>query len=332
MECVQKCNQCNVEKTLSDFTGKKNRVLKTCQRCRERGSRSRMKNKEYYVAYNKKWKEENKGRVKEYNKNLWKGDDWEKVKLQKGIVDKKSISKRKEHVFVDGIECKPCSKCKKQKDLKEYTKYSKSWDGLRTTCNECLHEYRMNNKERMTEYNKKYWKETKDIQTKTHKEWKGKNKEHVREYMREYKRTWEKEQRETNPVFKITKNLRSRLYSALRTQGTHKDVKTFELIGCTPDFLKGYLEAKFLSGMTWDNYGTHGWHIDHIRPCVSFDLTDTDQQNECFHYSNLQPLWAADNISKGGKIIGEKIVYELNFIPWSEKHMWMFGEPNKSKD
>ena len=53
--------------------------------------------------------------------------------------------------------------------------------------------------------------------------------------------------------------------------------------------------------MTWDNHGE--WHIDHIKPCASFDLTDADQQRECFNYTNLQPLWAKDNLSKGAKIL-----------------------------
>jgi hypothetical protein len=63
--------------------------------------------------------------------------------------------------------------------------------------------------------------------------------------------------------------------------------------------LRQHLEAQFTDGMSWDNYGRDGWHIDHIRPCASFDLTDPEQQRQCFHYTNLQPLWAADNIRKG---------------------------------
>ena len=71
--------------------------------------------------------------------------------------------------------------------------------------------------------------------------------------------------------------------------------------------LKQYLEKQFTKGMSWDNYGnpngdhTSCWHIDHIKPCASFDLTQEDQQKECFHYTNLQPLWAIDNLKKGGK-------------------------------
>ena len=54
--------------------------------------------------------------------------------------------------------------------------------------------------------------------------------------------------------------------------------------------------------MTWENHGRYGWHIDHIMPCSSFDLTDPEQQKKCFHYTNLQPLWAHENMSKGAKI------------------------------
>jgi hypothetical protein len=74
-----------------------------------------------------------------------------------------------------------------------------------------------------------------------------------------------------------------------------------ELIGCDVPFLLKYLESKFSNGMTWNNYGK--WHVDHIKPCNSFDLQDIIQQKKCFHYTNLQPLWAYDNLSKGDKVI-----------------------------
>jgi len=70
-----------------------------------------------------------------------------------------------------------------------------------------------------------------------------------------------------------------------------------DLIGCTPLELKTHLERKFTEGMSWDNYGK--WHIDHIIPCAAFDLTDPVQQRQCFHYSNLQPMWATANFKKG---------------------------------
>jgi len=78
-----------------------------------------------------------------------------------------------------------------------------------------------------------------------------------------------------------------------------KSSKTIELIGCTWEFLEWHIEQQFAHGMTWENRGL--WHVDHIRPCSSYDLTNPEQQKRCFHYSNLRPLWAKDNLSKGHK-------------------------------
>ena len=71
-----------------------------------------------------------------------------------------------------------------------------------------------------------------------------------------------------------------------------------ELIGCSKEELIKHLESQFIEGMTWENWSLNGWHIDHIRPISSFDLSDPAQAKECFHYSNLQPLWAIDNLKK----------------------------------
>ena len=90
--------------------------------------------------------------------------------------------------------------------------------------------------------------------------------------------------------------LRARMHQALQAQNSYKNSKARELIGCSYQELKQHLQSLFVEGMSWDNFGE--WHIDHIRPCASFDLTDPEQQKECFHYTNLQPLWAADNLAK----------------------------------
>ena len=63
------------------------------------------------------------------------------------------------------------------------------------------------------------------------------------------------------------------------------------------DQLRKHLEQLFKPGMAWDNYGL--WHIDHKKPCASFNLSDTAQQKACFHHTNLQPLWANANLRKG---------------------------------
>ena len=92
--------------------------------------------------------------------------------------------------------------------------------------------------------------------------------------------------------------LRSRIYHVLK--GINKSETTMKLIGCNIKFLQEYLEKKFKEGMTWKNYGK--WHIDHIRPCASFDLSKHEEQKKCFNYKNLQPLWAKENLKKGKKI------------------------------
>ena len=70
------------------------------------------------------------------------------------------------------------------------------------------------------------------------------------------------------------------------------------LLGCSVEELRNHLESLFLPGMSWKNYGQFGWHIDHVRPVCTFDLTNPEQQKQCFHYTNLQPLWWSDNLSK----------------------------------
>lgn len=97
--------------------------------------------------------------------------------------------------------------------------------------------------------------------------------------------------------FKLAGGLRSRISTTLRGIAT-KSKRTIALLGCSVEHLRKHLEKQFATGMTWENYGLKGWHIDHKRPCASFDLTQPEQQRLCFHYTNLQPLWALDNLRK----------------------------------
>lgn len=102
------------------------------------------------------------------------------------------------------------------------------------------------------------------------------------------------------PQVALAKALRTRLRDAL--DRGQKSAATLVLLGCTVEELRLHLEAQFLPGMTWENRGSYGWHIDHILPCNSFDLTDPRQQRACFHFTNLQPLWWRDNLAKGSKM------------------------------
>jgi hypothetical protein len=105
----------------------------------------------------------------------------------------------------------------------------------------------------------------------------------------------------TDPQFKLRCDMRARILMALKFPGGKKAAETMELLGCTIPELEKHLESKFKPGMTWANRGRFGWHVDHVRPISSFDLFDPEQQKICFHYTNLQPLWWRENISKGAK-------------------------------
>jgi hypothetical protein len=100
--------------------------------------------------------------------------------------------------------------------------------------------------------------------------------------------------------YKLRATIRSRFVGALK--GQRNIARAESLIGCSLEFFRGYVEAKFTFGMSWENWGKKGWHLDHIKPLASFDMTDIGQQLEAFHYSNLQPLWWKDNLKKGAKI------------------------------
>lgn len=97
--------------------------------------------------------------------------------------------------------------------------------------------------------------------------------------------------------YKLAHSIRVRIRSGL--SGTRKATSSEVLIGCSFSELRAHLENQFSKrpGMSWETRCF--WHIDHIKPCASFDLTDAEQQKKCFHFSNLQPLWAIENLQKG---------------------------------
>lgn len=144
-----------------------------------------------------------------------------------------------------------------------------------------------------------------------HADWRKKNPEAVRQKKRRhYLRNREKiiarsvrnEARrvEADPGFRLQKNLRRRI--SLAIAGKNKSARTVELLGCPVAWLEVHLESLFHSGMDWKNYGSV-WHVDHIKPCASFDLTRPEQQKICFHWTNLQPLFAEDNLKKGSHVL-----------------------------
>jgi hypothetical protein len=110
---------------------------------------------------------------------------------------------------------------------------------------------------------------------------------------------WESNRKQTDKDYRLLHTIRNRIRMAIKRNT--KQGKSKDLLGCSIQFFKEYISKRFLDGMSWDNHGK--WHIDHIRPCSSFDMSDKQQQQQCFHYTNLQPLWAKDNLSKGKRVI-----------------------------
>jgi hypothetical protein len=121
----------------------------------------------------------------------------------------------------------------------------------------------------------------------------------AKESAKQYKRISSKERYNNNVNERLGITLRSRIRKTLKSVNLKKLNKLNELLGCTVNFFKSYIEKLFKTEMTWKKYGK--WHIDHIRPCASYDLTLLDNQLLCFNYKNLQPLWANENLSKGCK-------------------------------
>jgi len=187
-------------------------------------------------------------------------------------------------------------------------------------------ERRQNNPERVKEISRKSKLKHKNKILIANKEYRQKNQEKIKKYQNKpeviarrqanrlknkekinvAKKYREKLRRSIDPTYKLITNQRTRITGILKK---HKTDKTLDLLGCSAQFLRTYLDSKFSEGMTWDNYGKHGWHVDHIIPCSSFDLTDIEQQKICFHYTNLQPLWAIDNLKKSNKLSFNEVKY-----------------------
>lgn len=154
---------------------------------------------------------------------------------------------------------------------------------------------KLNRKENDKRIHHDWYLKNKTIQQQKRKIYTAEHREEIAKTSREYQSLKLK----TDINFKLIKNLRGRVYSAVK--GLDKSASTITLVGCSIDELKNYLSSKFTEGMSFENYGK--WHIDHIKPCASFDLSIKSEQKICFHYTNLQPLWAKDNLIKNNKVI-----------------------------
>lgn len=166
-----------------------------------------------------------------------------------------------------------CTKCNEWKKVTDYFKDTNTEKGHASSCKKCR-----------LKYDKQRYE----------------NNPEVRKRQAKVKRKWIKKQELINPLFKIKRNMSRRLNLALHLKLYKKDTLFIKILGCSLEKLKLHLENQFQPGMMWENYGQKGWHIDHKIP-LSSAKTKEELYQLC-HYSNLQPLWACDNLSKGNKI------------------------------
>lgn len=154
-------------------------------------------------------------------------------------------------------------------------------------CRQRCREYYHRNKERLRKKSREYHYANREKRGRYLSEWGKRNPKKLLEYGR-------KQGAKLN--YRLSQRLRSRIILALKKQW--KSGHTLELLGCPIWSFKIHLESLWEPGMNWDNYGRDGWHIDHIIPCALFDLSKAEHQRRCFHFSNLQPMWATENHRK----------------------------------
>ena len=211
------------------------------------------------------------------------------------------------------IETKICTKCKTEKEVSDYYKSSKYPNQHRAICKKCMNDsslkHKIENKELLRGKRKvNYDKELNRIKCAQYRE---KNREKLRSKYKEWriKHKDKRNQRNQTPKYKLMNAMRSRLTYGLKGK-YEKKYNTMVLVGCDIDFLRNYLEERFTDGMSWENYGFYGWHVDHIIPLSS--AKTEEEIHKLYHYTNLQPLWGTTkeingviyegNLNKNGRI------------------------------
>jgi hypothetical protein len=192
------------------------------------------------------------------------------------------------------MERKTCNKCLIEKDISNFHK-GKTKDGYQYICKQCKVHYANENKDNENERKNRWRSDNIEKVRVSKKKYYDNNKE------KEYKRNYEyyKNKKKTNPIFKLCCNLRTRIFCFLNNKDIKKTNSTFNIVGCDKEYLKNYLEKKFVGGMCWKNYGM--WHVDHIIPLSSGK--NEDEIIKLCHHTNLQPLWGEDNLKKGKKLM-----------------------------
>ena len=199
---------------------------------------------------------------------------------------------------------------KNKKKLKNYFKehYKNNKENIKLL----RKEYRKKNSESIKIKKRNYYQNNKIKISESHKKYINKNKNYWKDYNKKYyennkekinkqKKEYNKKRLQNDPIYKMVRNIRSRIKNALKDKAIKNYMKPLELFGASAEEVWNHLESQFKDGMTRYNNNRKGWHIDHIKPISSFDLNNPEQLKKCCHYKNLQPLWWYDNLSKGKK-------------------------------
>lgn len=200
---------------------------------------------------------------------------------------------------------KNCKNCQVYKDIEQYNKrtyISKKTNEViiyfNNVCKSCIRlkdqKYSKENKEKKDTYNKEYGINNKEKISTNKREYYLNNRDKIRESKKIYMR----KKRQDDPLFKLKDSIIGLVYHSIRKQGYKKDSKTQNILGCSYETFKKFIEDKFQVGMTWENKGT--WHLDHIIPISS--AKNEREVYELNHYTNFQPLWKKDNLLKSNKV------------------------------
>jgi len=224
-------------------------------------------------------------------------------------------------------QTKICKKCNTEKSVNDYHKDKSRKDGIYSWCKSCALKdkakyYNKNRIDRIEkqkqwnlknpEYNHNRYINNLDYFSQHNKNWYKEHQEEVKSSRKQICSTLEykinrnqkrRERRKKDINYRLLENCRTCMHHALKNN--QKTGHTIELLMCSIEELKIYLESKFQLGMTWKNYGygRDKWNIDHIIPCGFFNMLSQAEQYMCFRWQNLQPMWQLENFSKGDKIL-----------------------------